>query len=178
MSNTILSAEDLPAAEQLFMQLLAGVTPLLQSGAALVGIRTGGAWLSTRICETLQASGCKVDHGILDSSFYRDDFKQRGLNADTKPSQIGFEVSGRDIVLVDDVLFSGRTIRAAMNELFDYGRPASIHLAVLANRGGLQLPIAPQTCPFSCTLPSNKSLKLRQDASGQLHWQLMDVPRA
>lgn len=178
MSEPILSTQELPAAEQLFTQLLTTVTPLLQAGAALVGIRTGGAWLSTRISETLQGSGSKVDHGILDSSFYRDDFKQRGLNTDSKPSQIGFEVSGRDIVLVDDVLFTGRTIRAAMNELFDYGRPASIHLAVLANRGGLQLPIAPQTCPFVCTLPSHQSLKLRQDAAGLLHWLLLDNTRA
>jgi hypothetical protein len=93
-------------------------------------------------------------------SFYRDDFNQRGLHANARASHIPFEVEGAHVVIVDDVLYTGRTIRAAMNELFDFGRPARIDLAVLTDRGGRELPIAPTFCPHSMSLPTSQMLAL------------------
>ncbi|MEY3747080.1 MAG: Bifunctional protein PyrR : Pyrimidine operon regulatory protein, partial [Pseudomonadota bacterium] len=116
--------------------------------------------------------GHPIEHGKLDVSFYRDDFGQRGLHQDTKPSQIPFEVEGRHIILIDDVFYTGRTIRAAMNELFDYGRPASISLAVLVNRGGRELPITPQYCAHEMQLAADWNLQLLQDAQGRFHFTL------
>jgi pyrimidine operon attenuation protein/uracil phosphoribosyltransferase len=105
-------------------------------------------------------------------SFYRDDFNQRGLHQGSKPSQIPFEVEGRHIILIDDVFYTGRTIRAAMNELFDYGRPASISLAVLVNRGGRELPIAPQFCAADMQLPADQNLQLMRDEQGLFYLTL------
>jgi len=99
----------------------------------LVGVHSGGTWLAERLREEI---GIAAPVGMLDVSFYRDDFGRAGLKPDVKPSQIGFEVEGAQILMVDDVLYTGRTVRAAMNELFDYGRPARIDLAVLIDRGG------------------------------------------
>jgi len=150
----------LPDAEQLLMQLAAQLKPVITSETALVGIHSGGVWMMERLLTML---GEDIEHGRLDVSFYRDDFGQRGLHQDTKPSQIPFEVENRHIILIDDVFYTGRTIRAAMNELFDYGRPASISLAVMVNRGGRELPIAPQFCAHEMQLPANQNLQLMQD---------------
>jgi pyrimidine operon attenuation protein/uracil phosphoribosyltransferase len=106
----------------------------------MIGIHTGGVWLAERLHKLL---GIKQPLGTLDISFYRDDFTRIGINPKVKPSQIPFEVEDRHIILVDDVLQTGRTIRAAMNEIFDYGRPASILLATLVERSGRELPIQP-----------------------------------
>ena len=105
----------------------------------LVGVHTGGVWLAERLKRELSVA---APVGILDVSFYRDDFDQSGLKSAVRPSQITFDVAGSHILLVDDVLNTGRTVRAAMNEIFDYGRPAKIDLAVLVDRGGRDLPIA------------------------------------
>ncbi|HED52092.1 MAG TPA: bifunctional pyr operon transcriptional regulator/uracil phosphoribosyltransferase PyrR [Gammaproteobacteria bacterium] len=105
---------------------------------AMVGIHTGGVWIAQRLHPLL---GIEAPLGELDISFYRDDFTRIGMNPQVRPSQLPFSVDDRHIILVDDVLHTGRTIRAAMNELFDYGRPASITLAVLVERDGRELPI-------------------------------------
>ncbi|MDP2247047.1 MAG: bifunctional pyr operon transcriptional regulator/uracil phosphoribosyltransferase PyrR [Nitrosomonadales bacterium] len=150
----------LPDAEQLLTELATQLKPVVTSETALVGIHSGGVWMMERLLDML---GGDLAHGRLDVSFYRDDFGQRGLHQDTKPSQIPFDVEGRHIILIDDVFYTGRTIRAAMNELFDYGRPASISLAVLVNRGGRELPIAPQFCAHEMQLPAHQNLQLIQD---------------
>ncbi len=105
---------------------------------ALVGIHTGGVWVAERLHQRL---GVATPLGRLDISFYRDDFSRIGVNPQVRPSELPFDVDNRHLVLIDDVLYTGRTIRAALNELFDYGRPASVLLAVLVDRGGRELPI-------------------------------------
>lgn len=159
----------LPDAEQLLAELAAQLKPIINDKTALVGIHSGGVWMMERLLISL---GSNIEHGRLDVSFYRDDFSQRGLHLDTKPSQIPFEVENRHIILIDDVFYTGRTIRAAMNELFDYGRPASISLAVLVNRGGRELPIAPQFCAHEMQLPANQNLQLMQNDQGLFYLTL------
>jgi pyrimidine operon attenuation protein / uracil phosphoribosyltransferase len=135
----------------------------------LVGVHTGGVWLAQRLKEDLRVAH---EVGILDISFYRDDFSRSGLNPSVKPSSIAFDVEGADIVLVDDVLYTGRTVRAAMNELFDYGRPARIDLAVLIDRGGRELPIAPTVVGRVIEVPDEISVVLLRDDDGRLHLTL------
>jgi pyrimidine operon attenuation protein/uracil phosphoribosyltransferase len=105
---------------------------------AMVGIHTGGVWIAKRLHELL---AIRPPLGNLDISFYRDDFTRIGMNPQVRPSELAFSVDNRHIILIDDVLHTGRTVRAAMNELFDYGRPASIMLAVLVERSGRELPV-------------------------------------
>lgn len=159
----------LPDAEELLAKLADGIKPLVTPDTALVGIHSGGVWLMERLLPIL---GHDLACGSLDVSFYRDDFGSRGLHAETKPSQIPFEVNDRNILLIDDVFYTGRTIRAAMNELFDYGRPASISLAVLVNRGGRELPIAPQVCAAEIPLPPDQNLQLLRDEQGRFTLEL------
>ena len=130
------------------------------SNFAMVGIHSGGAW----VADALQQRLGKIPLGSLDISFYRDDFTHRGLHPNVKPSQLPFEVEGADIVLVDDVLMTGRTIRAAMNELFDFGRPASITLVVLFDIGQRQLPISADICGETLALPPHQRVELRGPA--------------
>jgi pyrimidine operon attenuation protein/uracil phosphoribosyltransferase len=110
----------------------------------------------------------------MDVSFYRDDFNQRGLHGNARASHIPFEIEGAHVVIVDDVLYTGRTIRAAMNELFDFGRPARLDLAVLADRGGRELPIAPTFCPHSLSMPAAQMLALERATDGALSFQVME----
>jgi len=135
----------------------------------LVGVHTGGVWLAQRLKEDLKVA---QEVGILDISFYRDDFSRTGLNPTVKPSTIAFDVEGADIVLVDDVLYTGRTVRAAMNELFDYGRPERIDLAVLIDRGGRELPIQPTVVGRRIEVPEEISVVLSRDDDGRLHLTL------
>ena len=135
----------------------------------LVGVHTGGVWLAQRLKEDLHVAH---EVGILDISFYRDDFSRSGLNPSVKPSSIAFDVEGADIVLVDDVLYTGRTVRAAMNELFDYGRPARIDLAVLIDRGGRELPVQPTAVGRRIEVPEEISVVLSRDDDGRLHLTL------
>ena len=130
------------------------------SDFAMVGIHSGGAW----VADALQQRLGKIPLGSLDISFYRDDFTHRGLHPNVKPSQLPFEVEGAHIVLVDDVLMTGRTIRAAMNELFDFGRPASITLVVLFDIGQRQLPISADICGETLALPPHQRVELRGPA--------------
>lgn len=123
----------------------------------LVGIRTGGVWIARELHQRL---GLEEPFGELDISFYRDDFSRIGLNPRVTPSHLPFETEDRDLVLVDDVVMSGRTIRAAMNELFDYGRPSSISLVALIDLGGRDLPIQPDVVAHRLTLPASQRVKL------------------
>jgi pyrimidine operon attenuation protein / uracil phosphoribosyltransferase len=132
----------------------------------LVGVHTGGVWLAERLKRDLKIEDSV---GILDVSFYRDDFDQSGLKPAVRPSQIAFDVAGSHILLVDDVLNTGRTVRAAMNEIFDYGRPAKIDLAVLIDRGGRELPIAAGIVGATIELPHDVAVVLVRDDDSQLH---------
>jgi pyrimidine operon attenuation protein/uracil phosphoribosyltransferase len=162
----------LPDAEILLTTLAGKLKPLIRQETALVGIHSGGAWLAERLLPML---GNNLSHGMLDISFYRDDYNQRGLHAGNKPSQIPFDVQDKHIILIDDVFYTGRTIRAAMNELFDYGRPASITLAVLVNRGGRELPIAPQIAALELELTPAQNLQLLRHDDGSFYLQLEET---
>ncbi len=123
----------------------------------MIGIHTGGIWIADHLH---QALNLEKPLGILDISFYRDDFSRLGLNPQVKPSKIPLDITDEHIILVDDVLHTGRTVRAALNELFDYGRPASVHLAVLIDRGGRELPVAAQVSGKTIDLPPHQHVKL------------------
>jgi pyrimidine operon attenuation protein / uracil phosphoribosyltransferase len=164
----------LPDAEQLLKALVDQMRPEVGPETGLIGIYTGGVWLAERLH---QALGLKVPCGTLDVSFYRDDYEKIGLHRDVKRSQIPFEVEGRPLVLVDDVLYTGRTIRAAMNELFDYGRPASIRLAALVDRGGRELPISAQFLGAQVKLAPGQSIELTHDKAGLLSLNLHEEAR-
>ncbi len=155
----------LPDAEALCEALARELRPRIGPRTALIGLYTGGAWLAERLHALL---GMSAPLGLMDIAFYRDDYHARGLQHDPKRTRIPFDVNGRDLLLVDDVLYTGRTVRAAMNELFDYGRPASISLVVLADRGGRQLPICAQHCGARLEVPAGMRLTLKRDASGKL----------
>jgi pyrimidine operon attenuation protein/uracil phosphoribosyltransferase len=158
-------------AESLYRQLAERVKPALAGlpNPAIVGIHSGGAWLAERLAEELQL---KERLGFIDVSFYRDDFAEKGLHAQVKPTQIGFAVDGASILLVDDVLYTGRTTRAAINELFDYGRPERVMLAALVDRGERELPIAADFVATSVSLPSGQSLVLQRADNGSLSFTL------
>ena len=155
----------LPEAEKLCAQLVAELKPHIGPKTAMVGLYTGGAWLAERLHQDL---ALKTPLGLMDIAFYRDDYSARGLKRDPKRTKIPFDVNGAQLLLVDDVLFSGRTVRAAVNELFDYGRPASISLVVLADRGGRQLPICAQYCGAKVDVPGGMRLRLNREANGKL----------
>jgi len=129
----------------------------------LVGIHSGGAKVADAIQQRLEKAGNNVYRGDLDISFYRDDLDTIGPNPEVRPSTLPFDVSGKTIWLVDDVLYSGRTIRAAMDELFDYGRPAAIKLAILVDRGGRQLPIQADCVGIEQHIAENCTVELISD---------------
>ncbi len=143
-------------------QVKAGIAGV--QDAAIVGIHSGGAWLAERLAADL---GLQQRFGSIDVSFYRDDYARKGLHPDVKPTHIGFDVDGATIVLVDDVLYTGRTTRAAINVLFDYGRPARIMLAALADRGGRELPVAADFVATTVALAAQQSLSLARAQDGQ-----------
>ncbi|MBS0300317.1 MAG: bifunctional pyr operon transcriptional regulator/uracil phosphoribosyltransferase PyrR [Proteobacteria bacterium] len=161
----------LPDAEAVLKDLTQKIRSDTGKDFSLVGIHTGGVWLAERLHQEL---GIKQPLGTLDVAFYRDDFDKIGLHAQVKPSEIPFAVEGAHILLVDDVLQTGRTIRAAINELFDYGRPASISLAALVDRGGRELPIAAQYTGITLELPADKMLELKHGKNGKLSLHLYD----
>jgi pyrimidine operon attenuation protein/uracil phosphoribosyltransferase len=167
----------IPNAEELLKILAEKLQPLLRENTALVGIHSGGVWLMQKLLVMLAPTIAEksIEHGILDVSFYRDDYSQRGLKSENRPSQIPFEVEGKHIILIDDVFYTGRTTRAAMNELFDYGRPASITLVALVNRGGRELPIAPQIVAADIPLDATQNLQLVQNADNSLSLELINT---
>ena len=142
-------------AEALYLELKRGVQRLLTADTALVGIWSGGAWLAERLAVDLGLA----DAGTISSVLHRDDFGSRGL-AKADHTSLPFDVNGRDILLIDDVLYTGRTTRAVINELFDFGRPARVQLAVLVDRGGRQLPIEPAFSAARVSLKADQSLRL------------------
>ena len=152
-------------AEALYSALKDGVRRLLadRPDAALVGIWSGGAWLAARLHADLGLPG---EAGVITSTLHRDDFAERGLAADGGTTRLPFEIDGRRIVLIDDVLFTGRTIRAAVNELYDFGRPASVALAVLVDRGGRELPIEAAFAAARVTLSATQRLSLAKGEGG------------
>jgi pyrimidine operon attenuation protein/uracil phosphoribosyltransferase len=127
------------------------------SDPLMIGIRTGGVWVAEKLHERL---AIKQPLGLLDISFYRDDFSQIGVNPNVKPSQLPAQIEGRDIILVDDVFYTGRTVRAALNEIFDYGRPKQVVLAALIERDGKQIPVSPDCVGVRITLDSGQRIKL------------------
>jgi pyrimidine operon attenuation protein/uracil phosphoribosyltransferase len=133
---------------------------------AMIGIHTGGVWVARQLRPLL---GIEDPLGELDISFYRDDFTRIGMNPQVKPSRIPFEVEERHIVLVDDVIQSGRTIRAAMNEIFDFGRPASILLVTLIERSGRELPIQPDVSGLQPPLAAQEHIRLEGPDPLELH---------
>lgn len=155
-------------AQALYQELLRGVRSLCTPDTRLVGITSGGAWLAQRLQQDLKWPG---EAGQVSSVMHRDDYAQRGLSAGGQ-THLPFEVEGADILVLDDVLYTGRTIRAVLNELFDYGRPARVRLAVLVDRGGRQLPIQADFAAARVALPEGQSLALARDASGAFSFQV------
>ena len=156
-------------AEALYAGLLAGVRSLMKPGGALVGIWSGGAWLAERLHKDLGLDGAP---GVISSALHRDDFSQRGLSGGADHTKLPFEIEGCHIVLVDDVLYTGRTIRAAVNELYDFGRPASVALAVLVDRGGRELPIEAALAVARTELADGQRLSLARGDDGRFSFQL------
>ena len=138
----------------------------------MIGIRTGGVWIAEQMHERLNIN---EPLGLLDISFYRDDFSQIGVNPNVKPSQLPPHIEGRDIILIDDVFYTGRTIRAALNEIFDYGRPNQVVLAVLIERDGRQIPLCPDCVGASITLNPGQRIKLTGPDPLAIHLQTMDA---
>ena len=160
-------------AEALYADLARGVRGLLQPGSVLVGIWSGGAWLAERLQRDLGLAG---EHGVISSALHRNDFGSRGMTAGADHTRLPFDVNGKPIVLVDDVLYTGRTIRAVINELYDFGRPSSVTLAVLVDRGGRELPISAAVSAARITLPPAQRLSLARDDAGRFSFDIEVQP--
>jgi pyrimidine operon attenuation protein/uracil phosphoribosyltransferase len=156
-------------AEALYTDLLSGVRGLWRPDMALLGIWSGGAWLAERLQADLGLPG---KPGVISSALHRDDFSERGMGHGTDATKIPFSVDGTHLLLIDDVLFTGRTIRAVLNELFDFGRPASVTLAVLVDRGGRELPIQPAYAAAKVVLPASQRLSLTRTDTGRFTFSL------
>ena len=155
-------------AEALYGELQRGVRPLLTPETRLVGIVSGGQWLAERLQADLGLPGAA---GAISSAMHRDDYAKRGLAASGQ-TMLPFDINGADILLLDDVLYTGRTVRAVINELYDYGRPASVRLAVLVDRGGRELPIEAGFAAARVALPATQSLSLARADSGAFHFEV------
>ena len=140
----------------------------------MIGIHTGGVWVATRLHRALELA---EPLGTLDISFYRDDFTRIGMNPQVKASELSVPVEDRHVILVDDVLHTGRTVRAALNEIFDYGRPASITLACLVDRGGRELPIEAQAVGGHIKLTRHQHAKLSGGPDGPLELKIQEDGR-
>lgn len=155
-------------AEALYRELLRGVRGLSDANTHLVGVTSGGAWLAERLRRDL---GLHEEPGFISSAMHRDDFARRGLSSGGQ-TMLPFDVNEAHILVLDDVLYTGRTIRAVINELFDYGRPASIRLAVLVDRGGRELPIQPDFAAARVALPASQSLALARNDLGNFSFKV------
>jgi len=160
-------------AESLYKKLLENLQSRLQCGSfELAGLAMGGAWIAERLAQDLN-----LPHfGVINVAFHRDDYAEKGITAlrtaDTMPTQLPFDVNGANIILIDDVLLTGRTVRAALNELFDFGRPAQVELMVLADRGKRELPITANFVGEVIQLPDHQILALEKDAAGKFSFVL------
>jgi pyrimidine operon attenuation protein/uracil phosphoribosyltransferase len=161
----------LPTAPDLLQRLAEAMRPHVTSDTVTVGIHTGGVWIAEWLH---QALALKAPIGSIDVSYHRDDHHLGGGRGGGRASQLPFDVEGAHVVIVDDVLATGRTIRAAMNELFDYGRPARIDLAVLVDRGGRELPIAATWCAETVRLPASQVLELTRRDDGELAFRVTE----
>ena len=164
-----------PNAEALYLKLREAVQAWLAAQpdpAYLVGIASGGAWLARRFQTDLGLPG---EPGVISSVMHRDDFAQRGLAAAAMQTKLPFEVTDARVLLVDDVLYTGRTIRAVLNELFDYGRPANVALAVLVDRGGRELPVCADLCAAQLDVSAQQVLQLQRQDNGQFVMTLQDA---
>ncbi len=158
-------------APTLYQELLKGVKNILEPETKLIGIASGGVWLAQQLQADLKLAG---KAGVISSTMHRDDFSKRGLGS-TVQTQIPFDVNGQDILLIDDVLYTGRTIRAVLNELFDYGRPACVRLAVLVDRGGRQLPVQADFAAARVSLPAAQSLALARSEEGIFSFKIEEA---
>jgi len=160
-----MTADGLPDAERTLALLAERMRGAVAFEARFVGIYSGGAWIAERLAQAIEG-----DHpvGFIDVSFYRDDFGSKGLKPRIKRTELPFEVEGATIVLVDDVLYTGRSVRAAINEIFDFGRPARIELAVLIDRGGRELPIEPTYTGARLAVARDLSIVLSRAGDGRL----------
>jgi len=158
-------------AEALYAELKHGVAGLMRADSVLVGIWSGGAWLAERLQSDFGLSGAP---GVISSTLHRDDFSERGLASGTDATSLPFAIDGAHIVLIDDVLYTGRTIRAVVNELFDFGRPASVTLAVLVDRGGRELPIAAAFAAAKIVLPAAQKLTLAREDDGRFSFAVKE----
>jgi pyrimidine operon attenuation protein / uracil phosphoribosyltransferase len=164
-------------AEALYRELLRSMRLLVASHQSsfnapprLVGIASGGAWLAERLQADMGLAG---KPGTLSSAMHRDDFSKRGL-ASSGQTLLPFDVNGAHLVVVDDVLYTGRTLRAVLNELFDYGRPASVKLVVLVDRGGRELPVQPDLAVARVALPASQSLELARSGTGEFSFEVQE----
>ena len=146
-----------PEIDKLLMAMAAQLQQIAPGSPVMVGIQTGGVWIAERLHKLM---GLKIPLGHLNIAFYRDDFSRIGLHPQVTPSNLPFDVEDRQIILVDDVLHTGRTIRAALNEIFDYGRPARVTLAVLIERSGRELPICADVIGKRMSLNPGEHVKL------------------
>ena len=163
---------DLPDPEALVRTLADQMRERVSKDAGLVGIFTGGAWVAERLHRAL---GLATPLGLLAVTLHRDDFGRIGLHRESRRSQIPFDVDGREVIIVDDVLHTGRTVRAALNELFDFGRPGAVRLAVLADRGGRQLPVAADFTGARVEVSRDEELVLSNE-NGRLRFAAVKRP--
>jgi len=160
-------------AESLYQKLLENLRSRLQYGPfELAGLAMGGAWIAQRLAQDLGLP----HYGVINVAFHRDDYAEKGMTAlrtsSTMPTKLPFDVNGANIILIDDVLFTGRTVRAALNELFDFGRPAQVELMVLADRGKRELPVSANFVGEAIKVPDQKILVLEKDGAGRFSFQL------
>lgn len=157
-------------AQALYLQLRQGVGQLLKTMPAhLVGIPSGGAWLAQSLQQDLGIAGSA---NVISSALHRDDFSKRGMASSAAQTRLDFDVDGAHVILLDDVLYTGRTLRAVLNELFDYGRPASVRLAVLVDRGGRELPVHADFSAARIALAATSKLALARNAQGQFIFEI------
>ena len=161
-------------AEQSYLKLLEAIKKRKDANEAfeLAGLAMGGAWIAERLAKDLQLP----QYGVINVAFHRDDYAEKGMTAlrtaSTMPTNLPFEVNGANIILIDDVLLTGRTVRAALNELFDFGRPAQVELMVLADRENRELPIAANVVGERVSIPDHQILVLEKDGAGKFSFQL------
>ena len=160
-------------AELLYEKLLDALRTRKQQGTfELAGLAMGGAWIAERLAKDLGLP----HYGVINVAFHRDDYAEKGMTAmrtaSTMTTNLPFDVNGANVILIDDVLYTGRTVRAALNELFDFGRPANVELMVLADRGNRELPVSANFVGEQVQVSDKQILVLEKDSAGKLSFQL------